>query len=438
LVGLLATGGVYWWKYARTGSPGEDAYTLAPIEYGPMVESVSATGLLQPREIVAVGSPLSGMVVQIYPGAEVNKTVHEGDPLLKLDDRKALLDLDQAKTAVRLAEADVKRAESLESSGQQRVNRLRQLLNEAKLGSEAELDEAEGQLKAAIATVQAAKVKVDQARDAVNLAQYGLDLTVVRAGGEGAANKSPSEKRSYVIIDRKVVLGQLIGPPASAQLFTLASDLNRMQVHAQVSENDIGKIKADLPATFTVYTYSEEDTHFSGKVLEVRPMPTNLHGAVFYDTIIDVDPKTSAGKLRPGMTASVDLILRTHPKVWKMPTAALSLQLDEHYQSDAAKAKIAHWQSRKDHDDWKSVWILDANHHPWPIFVRIGGKIGGGAPGHEEMGIKDSQYNEVLDWDPELSPQPDPKVPSSYLQVITGAPAAPKRGLFNQPNVKLF
>jgi hypothetical protein len=231
------------------------------------------------------------------------------------------------------------------------------------------------------------------------------------------------------------VPGQLIGPPASAQLFTLATPLERMHVHAQVSENDIGKVRQGLAARFTVYAYTEDEARFAGKVLEIR-QPTNVHGAVFYDTVIDVanqrDPKTKEWRLRPGMTAAVDIILRKHSQVWKVPTAALSLQLDETYQSEAARAKLAQWQGRKDHDDWKPVWILDPQGKPWPIFIRIGGRNASG-----ETGIEDGQLAEVLEWEPQGDVKPDPTNRATYPQVITAAPAVRKRG-FIEPNVKVF
>ena len=158
-----------------------------------------------------------------------------------------------------------------------------------------------------------------------------------------------------------------------------------------------------------------------------------MHGAVFYDTVIDVsnqrDAKTGEWKLRPGMTAAVDIILRKHANIWKIPTSALSLQLDEHYQSEAARAKVAEWQDR---GDWKPVWILDAQRKPWPVFVRIGGREVRG-----EEAIEDGQSAEVLEWDSQLHPKPDAKERATYPQLITGAPAVKKRGLV-EPNVKVF
>jgi len=437
IVGILLVVGAIWLRHHTSAVPSDDRFTLANVKLGSIVETVSASGLLQPHTVAAVGSELSGKVIEVYPSAEVNKIVTEGEPLLKIDDRMAQIKLQQAKTAIRLAQADVQRAEAARGGAQLRVKKLSdQVKNE--IGFQKDLDEAEMGLKMADAAVRAAEAKVEEARDAERLAQYGLDLTVVRVpNGREGAGTSLSGKKHYTIIERKVVPGQLIGPPASAQLFTLTSDLGQMQVHAQVSENDIGKVRDGLNATFTVFAYAEDEARFRGKVVEIRPMPTSLHGAVFYDVVIDVanarDPRTKEWMLRPGMTASVDIVLREHTDVWKIPTEALSFQLEEPYESDAARAKLSQWQSRSDFADWKPVWILDAHGKPWPVFLRIGGRNAQG-----ETGIKDGQYNEVLEWDPELEPKPQAGVPSTYPQVITNAPPARKKGLFDQPNVKLF
>jgi HlyD family secretion protein len=436
LIGLAVAAGVYGANHAWSVRTGEEGFTLTPIEWGSIAETVSATGLVQPQEVVAVGSELSGRVVEVYPRAEINSEVQEGEPLLKLDDRLAQFKLDQAKLAVRLAETDVARASAARDAAQIRVRKLRELLDKTEVGFRKDLDEAEVQFRVAETAVREAEVKVEQARLAEKQAQFGLDLTLVKAtAGTKPTSSSPSGRRHFTIIDRKVVPGQLIGPPISAQLFTLASPLDRMHVHAQVSENDIGKVRQGLSARFTVYAYAEEEAHFAGQVREIR-QASNVHGAVFYDTIIDVanqrDPKMKEWRLRPGMTAAVDIILRKHTNIWKVPTTALSLQLDEQFQTEAARAKLAQWQSRKDHEDWKSVWVLDPQGKPWPIFIRIGGRNPSG-----ESGIEDGQFAEIVEWEPQREAKPDPGNRATYVQVITAAPVARKRG-FIDPNVKVF
>jgi HlyD family secretion protein len=437
LMGLALVGGTYGLNHYWSNGNGEDGFTLAPVEWGNMTETVSATGLVQPHEVTAVGSELSGKVVEIYAGADFNKMVQEDEPLLKLDDRLAQQKVQLAKTQVRLAQANVAQAEALRDAAQLALSRQRELLQND-VGLQKEVDRTEAQLKAAEAAVKIARVKIEEAEEGLAQAEYGLSLTIVRVPtGTDRTTRPPTQKRQYTVIDRKVVLGQMIAPPASGQLFTLATDLGQMQVHAQVGENDISKVRSSQSTSFSVYAYSEDDARFHGQVVQIRPMPTSTHGAVFYDTVIDVtnerDDKTGEWKLRPGMTAAVDVILRRHTATWKMPTAALNFQLEEAYQSEAAKAKLARWQGRPDRDDWKLVWILDEHKKPWPIFVRIGGKSAAG-----ETGIKDGQYNEVLEWDPELSPPPDGQVLATYPQVLTGAPPVRKRSWLEPPNVKVF
>jgi hypothetical protein len=129
------------------------------------------------------------------------------------------------------------------------------------------------------------------------------------------------------------------------------------------------------------------------------------------------------------MTASVDIILREHRRVWKVPTTALNFQLDEHYQTAQAKEKLAQFANRKDGEDWKALWIWDRGRNsPWPIFVRIS-RIDSG-----ETGIKDSQFNEVLEWETGQEPKSTKDLP----QVIIEAPPVHKPGLFETPtNLKL-
>ena len=95
LIGVALTAVAYWYNPGSRNT--EEGYTLAPVEYGTSVESVSATGQLMPREVTAVASQLPGEVVKIYPEADFNRTVEKGQPLVQLDDRMAKQRLESAK-----------------------------------------------------------------------------------------------------------------------------------------------------------------------------------------------------------------------------------------------------------------------------------------------------------------------------------------------------
>jgi hypothetical protein len=103
----------------------------------------------------------------------------------------------------------------------------------------------------------------------------------------------------------------------------------------------------------------------------------------------------------------------------------VNFQLDEHYQSDAAKAKIASFQERKDRNDWRLVWVMK-DRKPWPLFLRVGGTNKAG-----ELGIKvDGGLQEVLEWDPDPEIRPDRNSPP---QLIIAAPPVGRQGLFDKP-----
>lgn len=433
---MLGLAGAAWWLSPSRRESAEPSFSFAPAEHGALVETVSATGALQPQEVFPVGTELAGKVVEV--AADFNQTVSEGDLLLRLDDRTAQQKLKQAETAVRLARASVDQARAQQKGAEKAVEYLRGL--DKNVPMRKDLDTAESQLEAARATVAVAEARVREAEDARSLAELGVRLTRVSvpviarpsesresAPGLGALapeGTAPQTKRKFIVLDRKVELNQQVGPPLSAQLFLLGGDLAQMQVVAQVAEGDVGRVRCGQRAEFTVSAYGD-DALFAGKVADLRLLPKNDHGAIFYNVVIDVanakDRTTGDWQLRPGMTASVDVVVRRHDDVWKVPISAVNFQMPEEYQTDAARAKLARGPEGKDGEPWKAVWVLGAGRKPWPVFVRLGG-------------LHDGQFDEVLEWDPEVQPPPDPKNPP---QLIIGAPPPSKGGLFKLPPVKL-
>jgi HlyD family secretion protein len=428
LGGALVAGIAYWVSRPRTAAVSQDLFTYAPVEFGTLIDAVSATGVLKPQDVLVVTSELPGTVVDVRAG--VNDTVSEGEVVVKLDDSRVRLKVELAAAAIEAARTYVDQAQSLEEAARLALKYQQEIAKEG--GFRSEKDQAEAKLRAAQASVKVAKAKVHEAQTAKKEADLALEQTQVRVPTLPTNTTSSGSKRRYVVLDRKVQLGQMVGPTLAQPLFTLAADLRDMEVHAQVAEGDVGKVRKGLPATFTVSAYAEGDVTFRGKVRQVQATPTSVQGVVFYDTIIDVtnqrDPQSGEWQLRPGMTAAVDIIRREHRKVWKLPTAALSFQLDPAYQSDVAQARLAQWNTRPDHADWRAVWVWDGERQqPWPIFVRIGGMSAG------ETGIADGQYNEILAWEPGREPNPA----GPPLQVIINAPPPHRAGLFDQPtNIK--
>jgi HlyD family secretion protein len=427
LLGAVLAGGAYWISAPRAVTVNEGIFTFARVERGDLADTVSGTGTLQPREVLLVTSETPGVVVLVL--ARVNDVVGEGDVLARLDDRKLRLKLQEAEDGIETARAFLAQAQALQEAA--RLALRYQIDIEQKGGFRSDREQAEVKLKAAKAGVTVARVKVRAAETARQEARLALDQAAVRAGGPAPGTAPSAVRRRFIVLDRKVDPGQMVGPASAAPLFTLAEDLGRMEVHTEVAEGDIDRVRVGLPASFTISSSSEPDRRFPGKVKQIRPTPASVKGAVYYNVVLEVEnqknDQTGEWWLRPGMTASVDVVLRRHTGAWKVPTAALSFQMDEGYQGDAAREHLARWQARSDHADWRPVWVWDETRgSPMPVFVRIAdGKTG-------RAGIKDGDFNEVLEWEPGREP------PAGGLRVITNAPPAHAPGFFDQPaNIKV-
>jgi HlyD family secretion protein len=238
--------------------------------------TVTATGTIEPVETVEVGTQVSGKVVTI--NVDFNSVVKKGDLLAELDKLTLNESLSRAQANLTSSESQLKYAKLT-------FERTKQLY-EANAATLADFEAAQNTYTQAQMSMKNAKAQYDQAR---------VDL--------GYADiYSPIDG---VVLDRAVEVGQTVAASFSTPtLFTLANDLTRMQVEANVDEADIGQVKVDQRVTFTVDAYPEDV--FNGKVNQIRMKPTTTSNVVTYTVIIDA-PNPDL-KLFPGMTASVTIV----------------------------------------------------------------------------------------------------------------------------------
>lgn len=422
-IACAAAAGAYW-HFAQPGGPllTEAKLTFVAVQRATLRDVVSATGIVETHDLLVVGSELPGTVVRLL--AKVNDPVVDGQELASLDDRRFALKVEEADNGKRTADAALAQAEAAKLAAD--IALKTQLDLEKSGGFRTERDQSAALVKAAQAGILVAEARVKTAETAQKEAKLALDMTRIRVPA------SPLGKRSFRVLERKVHEGQTVGP-SGGPLFVLAGELTRVEVHTQVAEGDIGKVRVGLPATFALTGYSEEDVEFRGTVREIRPLATNVKGAVFYDAVVEIvnekDPKSGEWRLRPGMTASVDLVRAEHKNVWRAPSAALNFTLDEAYHSDAARDRLARWRLRPDAARWATLWTWDASRQAaWPRFVRL---LGANAAG--EPGLKDSEGSEILEWDDDGAPRGD-----EPFRAITGAPPARAKSLFDRPaNLKI-
>jgi HlyD family secretion protein len=435
LIAAALGAGLLFWQ--RTGPPvlSERSLTFANVQLATMRDLVSATGLVEPRELILVSSEVPGTVVRLL--ARVNDAVVEGAELAQLDDRKIVLKLEAARigvsgaeAAVAQASASLNQARASREAAQAAVKYQEELADKG--GFRAEREQAAAQLRSASAGLDAAgaglavaQAKLQAAQTALKDAELAQRLTLLKV----PESSTSLARREVVVLERKVEEGQLVGPQCGA-LFVLAGGLHQVEVHVQVAEGDVNRVRPGLPALFNVTGFDDEELEFRAVVKEVKPVGSNLKGGVYYATVLELanrrDSSTGEWLLRPGMTASVDIIRREHKDVWKVPSAALNFTLDEAYQSAAERRRVADWKRRPDAADWHVLWTWDATaHEARPLFARVGGLKDG------EPGLKDSEGNEVLEWDQEPSRQAPPRL-------IIGAPPAQAPGFFDQPaNIKV-
>ncbi|HUL12487.1 MAG TPA: efflux RND transporter periplasmic adaptor subunit [Methylococcaceae bacterium] len=278
----------YRWYYAPSDT---SRYRVAAIERGLIVKAVSANGTLNPVVLVNVGTQVSGTIAKLR--ADFNDRVRENQVLAELDPRLFKAALEQSRGNLANARAALKLAEANE-------RRMRALLARNYV---ARLD-----FDQAVQALEAARAQVEANRGQVRRDQTNLGYAVITSPISG------------VVVSRNVDVGQTVA--ASFQtptLFTIAQDLQHMQIDTTVAEADVGGIRVGQPATFTVDAFPERT--FQGIVRQIRLNPQVQQNVVTYDVVIDLNNPEEI--LLPGMTAFVNIAIAERRDSLRLPLAAL-------------------------------------------------------------------------------------------------------------------
>ncbi|MFN8613025.1 MAG: efflux RND transporter periplasmic adaptor subunit [Vulcanimicrobiota bacterium] len=230
---------------------------------------------------------------------------------LRERDLIATSDLDTARTTTLTSTANVDSLRSQVEAARAGVNSALANLKSAQADVEAAVmrkEAAQEQFNSAQAQVQGAQAQVSQARANQSQAQTNLNYTTIRSPIDG------------IVLDRKVTLGQTVAAQFQApDLFTLAENLDQIQVQTNVDEADIGQVKPGARSSFTVDAFPEQ--RFRGKVKEVRQAPVTVQNVVTY--VVIVETRNPDGKLKPGMTATVNIEVENREDAILIPNSAL-------------------------------------------------------------------------------------------------------------------
>jgi HlyD family secretion protein len=254
---------------------------------------------------VQVGTQVSGTIQSLY--ADFNSIVKKGQVLARLDPSLFQTQIEQARANLIRSQADVERLRVGLEDANTKLTRAREL-SQRQLIPRTDLETAEVAVRSAQAQLNSAQAQVTQAQASLNQNQVNLQHTVIEAPIDG------------LVISRNVDVGQTVAASMQAPtLFVLAADLTKMQVLANLDESDVGRIRPNQRVTFRVDAYPNEE--FVGTVSQVRLQPTVQQNVVTYSTVIDVP--NNALKLKPGMTANVNVEIARSPNVLRVPNAAL-------------------------------------------------------------------------------------------------------------------
>ncbi len=302
---LVALVGGGWYLLQEPETDQGPTHSEAQVRRGAISALVSATGTLNPINTVLVGSQVSGTIKHLY--ADFNDQVEQGQLIAQIDPAIFKAKRTEAEASLKIAEANRDKA-WIDVLDTKREYERQSDMQKKKLAAESVVDAARFAHQSARVEHQVQLASVAQSAAALQIEQVNLDYTSISAPING------------VVISRDVDVGQTVAASLQAPtLFTIANDLTRMQVEADVDEAFIGDVKQGQPVSFTVFAYPGR--RFSGSVAQVRLQPTIEAGVVKYNCIIHVDNTDLA--LKPGMTATVSIEVARRDDVLAVPAAAL-------------------------------------------------------------------------------------------------------------------
>jgi len=326
VLGLLGGAGYIYYVYYGPGSSQDATFRTDVVTRGELLVAISATGTVEPEEVIDVGAQVAGRILEFGKDAngnqvDYNSRVKAGMVLASIDDSLWKANAAEADAQVLSAEANVHRAKAdLGQFKAKLVQAERDWQRAQKLGPSDALarssydayESAYESAKAGVAVGDAAIVQaqagVTQAKAAADRAQRNLSYCTITSPVDG------------VIIARRVNMGQTVVASLNApSLFLIAKDLRRMQVWVPVNEADIGRLHPGLPVSFIMDAMP--DATFRGQVGKIRLDASMTQNVVTYT--VEVQTDNSDGRLMPYLTANIKFEMDRHDDVLQVPSQAL-------------------------------------------------------------------------------------------------------------------
>jgi HlyD family secretion protein len=294
------------WKATETSNSVQ--YKTQEAKVGDLTVTVTATGTLKSTNQVDVGCELSGTIKSVE--VDYNDRVKAGQILAKLDPSKLEAQATQSKASLESARAKVLQCQATVKETRSKLSQLKKVweISNKKVPSQSELDAGEAALDRAVADEASARAAVSLAQANLEGNETDLSKAIIRSPING------------VVLTRSVEPGQTVAATMTTPtLFTLATDLTKMELHVNVDEADVGKIKEGQKASFTVAAYPNRS--FEARIIQARLGSSTTSGVVTYETVLTVN--NSDLSLRPGMTATANITVKRVENAILIPSTAL-------------------------------------------------------------------------------------------------------------------
>jgi len=304
LAAVIVLAGVWWYQSSQNAANAVSYETVMPVRSN-LTVSVTATGTIQPTTQTDISSEMSGVVRSV--NVDNNDLIKKGDVLAELDSERYQAQLQSLQASVASAKAKLIDAQAtLQASD---LTLARQVaLQKRGLVITQDLEAARAAQARAAAAIAVAEADIEIADANLDLKQLDIDKSKILSPVDG------------IVLKRAVEPGQTVASSLQAPvLFTLAEDLKRMQLEANIDEADIGTVAAGQMATFTVDAFSGRSFPARIETIEFSPLVTE--GVVTYKAVLSVDNSDLA--LRPGMTATAQITVQEISNALLVPNAAL-------------------------------------------------------------------------------------------------------------------
>lgn len=321
IVAVAAIAALAVWLLSGGKKEEKITFDTAAVAPANIMNSITATGTIEPVTSVTVGTQVSGIVSKLF--VDYNSVVKKGQVIAELDKTNLMSQLNTAKTQLATAQSQL----NYQTANYKRYKTL----FEKGLVAADDFDNAK-------LSYTQTKEQVASAKEEVQRAQTNLGYATITSPIDG------------VVLSKSVEEGQTVAASFSTpELFTIAQDLTNMQVVADVDEADIGDVKEGERVTFTVDAYPDDT--FEGEVKQVRQEATTTNNVVTYEVVISA-PNADL-KLKPGLTANVTIYTAERKGVLSVPSKALRFTPQK---ETVGKMKVVDAANAKN-----KVWTIEGN-----------------------------------------------------------------------------